>query len=125
MTDNELRAFVRAGRLTLGDIYGNRSYHKHVESGEVYRYVFGDDTEEARLTGKNAIDITITGIRSGVAFYTVEGHTEKEFHFDLKSVMASFLEPINPDVDTIRELLEKREKRLKFLNGDIKEFPID
>lgn len=93
-------------RYTLKDIYGERSYHKYVEVGEKYKYLFSSTSEEALLNGNCYIEITITYIRSGVAFYTIEGHPEKEFHCDLKSAMCAFFEPQNPDVVLINQLKE-------------------
>lgn len=93
-------------RYTLKDIYGERSYHKYVESGEKYKYLFSSTSEEALLTGKCYLEITITHIRSGVVFYTIEGHPEKEFHCDLKSAMCAFLEPQNPYIVLINQLKE-------------------
>ena len=97
-------------RYTLKDIYGERSYHKYVELGEKYKYLFSTISEEAILVGKCYLEITITGIRSGVAFYTVEGYPEKEFNCDLKSAMCAFLEPQNPDIELINKLIKEREE---------------
>ncbi len=107
-------------RYTLLNIYGERSYHKYVETGEKYKYVFGSTSDEALLAGKEYLEITITGIRSGVAFYTIEGHSEKEFHCDLKSAMCAFFEPQNPDIELINKLIKDKEKLNDFLDGKIK-----
>ena len=107
-------------RYTLKDIYGVRSYHKYVESGEKYKYLFSATSEEALLAGKEYLEITITCVRSGVAFYTVEGHPEKEFHCDLKSAMCAFFEPQNPDVELINKLIKERDELNDVLNGKIK-----
>ena len=107
-------------RYTLKDIYGECNYHKHVEFGEKYKYMFSANSEEALLAGKCYLEITITGIRGGVAFYTVEGHPEKEFHCDLKSVMCAFFEPQNPDVELINKLVKEREELNDILEGKIK-----
>lgn len=109
-------------RYTLKDIYGERSYHKYVEVGEKYKYLFSSTSEEALLTGKCYLEITITHIRSGVAFYTIEGHPEKEFHFDLKSALCAFCEPQNPDVELINKLIKEKEELNDFLEGKIKNF---
>ena len=101
---------ILKGRYTLKDIYGENNYHKYIEFGEKYKYVFGCTDKEALLAGKQYLEITITGIRSGVAFYTVEGHPEKEFHCDLKSIMCAFFEPQNPDVELINKLIKEREE---------------
>ena len=97
-------------RYTLKDIYGEHSYHKYVEFGEKYKYLFDSASKQALLAGKCYLEITITGIRSGVAFYTIEEHPEKEFHCDLKSIMCAFFEPQNPDVDLINRLIKEREE---------------
>lgn len=107
-------------RYTLVRIYGERSYHKHVEFDEKYKYLFSAASEEALLAGKDYLEITITCIRSGVAFYTVEGHPEKEFHCDLKSAMCAFFEPQNPDVELINRLIKERDEFNDVLNGKIK-----
>lgn len=108
MSDKELDDLIRERRFTLRDLYGDKSYHKHIYSGEKYYYVFQTDTPEVRLVGKDKILITITGTRSGVAFYTVEGHPEQEFHFDKNSAMGAFLEQETPDKEQIRKLYEDR-----------------
>ena len=107
-------------RYTLIDIYGERSYHKYVEFGEKYKYLFSSVSEEALLAEKEYLEITITGIRSGVAFYTVEGHPEKEFHCDLKSARCAFFEPQNPDIELINKLVKEKEELNDFLDGKIK-----
>ena len=109
-------------RYTLGKIYGEHNYHKYVESGEKYKYMFDSGSGEAILAGKCYLEITITGIRSGVVFYTVEGHPEKEFHCDLKSVMCAFFEPQNPDVELINKLVKEKEEFNDVLEGKIKKF---
>lgn len=109
-------------RYTLKDIYGERSYHKYVEVGEKYKYLFSSTSEEALLTGKCYLEITITHIRSGVAFYTIEGHPEKEFNCHLKSAMCAFFEPQNPDVELINTLVKAREELNDFLDGKITKF---
>lgn len=109
MSDKELDDLIRNRRFTMLDLYGHASYHKHIDAGEKYYYVFQSDTPEVRLTGKNKILITITGTRSGVAFYTVEGHPEMEFHFDKNSAMGAFLEPDTPDRELIRKMYEEKE----------------
>ena len=111
---------ILENRYTLKDIYGERSYHKYVESGEKYKYMFNSVSDEALLAGKCYLEITITGIRSGVAFYTVEGHPEKEFHCDLKSAMCAFFEPQNPDVKLINDLIKDKEELNDFLDEKIK-----
>ena len=95
-------------RYTLKDIYGENNYHKYIEFGEKYKYLFDSASKQAILAGKGYLEITITGIRSGVAFYTIEGHPEKEFHCDLKSIMCAFFEPQNPDVELINKLIKDR-----------------
>ena len=109
-------------RYTLKNIYGEHSYHKYVEFGEKYKYMFSTTSDEALLAGKCYLEITITGIRSGVAFYTIEGHPEKEFHCDLKSAMCAFFEPQNPDVELINKLIKERAELNDFLDGKIKNF---
>lgn len=109
-------------RYTLIDIYGERSYHKYVEVGEKYKYLFNYTSKEALLSGKCYLEITITHIRSGVAFYTIEGHPETEFHCDLKSAMCAFCEPQNPDVELINKLVKEKEELKDFLEGKIKNF---
>ena len=111
---------ILKARYTLKDIYGERSYHKYVEFGEKYKYLFSSTSEEVLLAGKCYLEITITCIRSGVAFYTVEGHPEKEFHCDLKSARCAFLEPQNPDVELINKLIKERDELNDVLNGKIK-----
>ena len=66
-------------RYTLKDIYGEHSYHKYVEFGEKYKYVFGCTDKEALLAGKQYLEITITGIRSGVAFIPLKDTQKKNF----------------------------------------------
>jgi hypothetical protein len=100
-------------RYTLKDIYGERSYHKYVEVGEKYKYLFSSTSEEALLTGKCYLEITITHIRSGVAFYTIEGYPEKEFHFDLKSALCAFCEHKIQMWNLLINLLKKK-KNLKI-----------
>lgn len=102
-------------RYTLKDIYGERSYHKYVEVGKKYKYLFSSTSEEALLSGKCYLEITITHIRSDVAFYTIEGHPEKEFHFSLKSAMCAFCEPQNPDVILINQLINALKKCEEFV----------
>jgi hypothetical protein len=109
MSDKELDDLIRNRRFTMLELYGRASYHKHIDCGDRYYYLFMADSEEARLAGKGKVLITITGTRSGVAFYTIEGHPEKEFHFDLQSAMGAFLEPEAPDRELIRKMYEEKE----------------
>ena len=112
---------VKNAGFCLKEIYGLKTYHKHIEIGEQYRYKFDNDSPEALLAGKTYITITITGVRSGVGFYTIEGHSEKEFWFALKSPMGAYLEPVNPDTDLIIELIKAKQNINSLLNGKQKE----
>lgn len=108
---------IKNARFCLRDIYGLRTCHKYIESGEQYRYIFDSTSPEAILAGKTDITITITGIRSGVGFYTIENHPEKEFWFALKSPMGAYLEPVNPDIELITELLKAKKELDDMING--------
>jgi len=122
MENNMTKEEILKERYTLKDIYGEHSYHKYVEFGEKYKYMFSSGSGEALLAGKCYLEITITCIRSGVAFYTVEGHPEKEFHCDLKSAMCAFFEPQNPDVELVNKLIKEKEDFNDLLDGKIKKF---
>ena len=65
---------------------------KNIEVGNKYHYVFSIYTGE----GFGEYDITITHIRSGVIFYTIDEHPEMaEGHFEINSYMAEHLELTN------------------------------
>jgi hypothetical protein len=117
------REYFEHNKYVLRDIWGDREYYKHIEAGDKFYYVFSSDSEESRLAGYTKVLITITGVRSGVAFYTLENHPEKEFYFALKSPMGAFLEPVN--MDEFVELFELAERRRAELNGEITSFPLD
>lgn len=81
-------------KMTMRDWYGNEGYPDAFAVGEQYIGNFESTDEEAKLAGQCCdVIIEITYIRSGVAFYNVEGHPEHEFHFGLRSIFAAFLKP--------------------------------
>ena len=117
------KEYFKNNKFVLRDIWGDKYYHKHIETGDQFYYVFSSDSEESRLAGFDRVLITITGVRSGVAFYTLENHPEKEFYFALKSPMGAFLEPVN--TNEFVNLFEIIEKRQAELNGDITHLPFE
>lgn len=82
--------FLHKDSQTVAEMnYSNRVMDREIKVGDVYSYVFSRNSTEFETVGEKDLDIKITYIRSGVVFYTVEGHPELgEKHFETGSYMA-------------------------------------
>lgn len=109
MTDkDELLTRVKeiVGHYGLRNLY-DEEYAEHIKVGDRFRCNFSSDDEEYRFTKNGEATIVITYIRSGVVFYIIEGHPEKEFHFHIHSVMAWRLEPYSDEIELARIYLKR------------------
>lgn len=91
------------------DLFGKK-YTEHIIVGKKFWAFFSEDEKEFRLTNKNWNLITITYIRAGVVFFTLDLNPTEEFHFELGSIMSQQLklyelDPIN-DLDFSQEMHE-------------------
>ena len=104
------------------DVFGKK-YTEHIAVGKKFWAFFGSDEKEFKLTNKNWNLITITYIRSGVAFFTLDLNPTEEFHFELGSIMSQQLELY--ELDPVKELgfskelsefLRFNDERTKIIN---------
>lgn len=105
----------------LESLFG-KNYKKHIIVGKKFWWFFDCNTQVFKLTQQHWNKLTITYIRAGVVFYTIENITE-EFHFEMDSIMAMQLEPefLDPKKDLCATIdnLEKfyfKSEKTKIIN---------
>lgn len=109
---------------TVYDVFG-KNYTEHIIVGKKFWAFFDSEQKEFKLTNESWNLITITYIRSGVVFYTLDNNPSIEFHFELGSIMPKQLElykldPVN-EIGFSKELSEFfhfNDKRTKIINFD-------
>ena len=103
---------------TLIDLYGKEHFHEHIKEGEQFWQFFDNGTEIYKRTNKNYNLINITLVRSGVAFYQFDGHTDiKEEHFEIGSLNSRTLVPKQLELSKYAD-----EKFIKLYKAGIYEF---
>jgi hypothetical protein len=109
---------------TVYDVFG-KNYTEHIIVCKKFWAFFGSEQKEFKLTNKSWNLITITYIRSGVVFYTLDDNPSEEFHFELRSIMSKQLELY--ELDPVKELGLSKElseffhfndERTKIINFD-------
>jgi hypothetical protein len=86
----------------LLSLFGKKDASNHVFVGRKFWYYFASTSNEFLLTQKNLLRFTITHIRSGVYFYTLDDVPEVEFHCEQGSAIGLLM--IVDELDPIKEM---------------------
>lgn len=89
-------------KTDLISLFGKKDASDHVFIGRKFWYDFTSTSKEFLLAKKNLLRLTITYIRSGVYFYTLDDVPEVEFHCDANSAMGLMM--IVDELDPIKEM---------------------
>ena len=107
------------------EVFGKDHFAEHIVVGAKFWCYFGSEDKQFRLTKRSWNVITITYIRSGVVFYTLDDNPSVEFHFELGSIMSQQLELY--ELDPLKELtlpveiyefFKWNDERTKIINFD-------
>ena len=103
---------------TLEGLWGREHYAEHITVGSKYWGFFVEGTSIYKYTHKHWNILTISYIRSGVVFFTVDD-TGKEFHFEIGSFLSMKLEVYI--LDPLKDLpwfVEHYSDRIEFFRFD-------
>lgn len=115
-------------KTDLLSLFGIKDANNHVFVGRKFWHFFASTSKEFLLVKKNFLRFTITHIRSGVYFYTLDDAPEVEFHCDKGSAIG--LTMIVDELDPIKEMVnwenvtkyrfdDRITKIINFDNSDI------
>ena len=109
---SNMQDFLNKHKLTIEMVYGE-NYKDYIMCGEEFEFLFPYGSEQAKIANKYRIRIKITYIRSNVVFYVIDDQNgnfinDKEYYFDLNSIMASSLSVVKvPENKEFQDKLKK------------------
>ena len=86
---------------TLESLWGREHFAEHITVGAQYWGYFSLNSSVVDYTHKYWNLMTITYVRSGVVFFTVDD-TDKEFHMEIGSLQSMEMEPY--ELDPVKDL---------------------